>query len=123
MRRFALLSALILGLVGCGPRRTGSAVTVPPAEVLEDLSGNYTMKMALDGDVHYSTAVLKKLSENEFQIARITVYGPLMYRFTLREDASVLSEELGSGAVTYQPAIKKLTIRFEKGASVCELSR
>ena len=46
-----------------------------------------------------------------------------MYGFTLGADATVRSEELGEGNVTYQPQLKKTTIHFEKGGIVCELSR
>ena len=122
MKRLALL--LLLGSAwACGPRAGSSATAVPPAEVLEQLPGNYTMKMVVDDDTRYSTAVVKQLAGNQYQVARITVYGPVYYVFTLGPAATLQSEQLGQGSVTYQSHIQKLTLHFEKGTSVCELSR
>ena len=125
MRHFAIISALLLSaLLSCGPR-TGSQSTLPDARQLQDLPGNYTLKMIVDGESRYSTAIVKQLTDSDFQIARITVYGPVLYGFSLsREDAKVTSPELGKGFVTYQESIKKITIHFEnEGGAVCELSR
>lgn len=122
MKRLALL--LLLGsALACGPRAGSSATGVPPAEVLEQLPGNYTMKMVSGTDTRYSTAVVKEVAVGQYQVARITVYGPVYYVFTLGPSATLQSEQLGQGSVTYQPHIQKLTLHFEKGTSVCELSR
>ena len=122
MKRLAILM-LLGGLLSCGPRTGSSAVTAPPAEVLQQLSGNYTMKMVVADETRYSTAVVKELGNRQFQVARITVYGPVYSVFTLGPDASLASEQLGQGSVSWQPHIQKLTLHFEKGTSVCELSR
>ena len=123
MRHLALISALLLGMLACGPRKTAESL-VPPPQVLSEIPGNFTMKMTLDGESRYSTAVVKELPDGQYQIARITVYGPVLYHFNLGPDASVSSAELGKGAVSYQKNIRKLTIRFEnEGGAICELSR
>lgn len=123
MRKLFMLSAaLVLLLAGCAPKNKNLPIEAP-ASVLEDLPGNYTLKTTVDDSVRYSTAVVTQIAAGEYQISRITVYGPVLYGFRLGEHAVVESEELGSGAVTYTPAIKKTTISFEKGGSLCELSK
>ncbi|MCR4844148.1 MAG: hypothetical protein K5843_04045 [Bacteroidales bacterium] len=123
MRKLFMLSAaLVLLLAGCAPKNKNLPIEAP-ASVLEDLPGNYTLKTTVDDSVRYSTAVVTQIAAGEYQISRITVYGPVLYGFKLGEHAVVESEELGSGAVTYTPAIKKTTISFEKGGSLCELSK
>jgi hypothetical protein len=123
MRKLLMLSAvLVLLLAGCAPKNKNLPIEAP-ASVLEDLPGNYTLKTTVDDSVRYSTAVVTQIAAGEYQISRVTVYGPVLYGFKLGEHAAVQSEELGNGAVTYTPAIKKTTISFEKGGSVCELSK
>ena len=123
MRKLFMLSAvLVLLLAGRAPKNKNLPIEAP-ASVLEDLPGNYTLKTTVDDSVRYSTAVVTQIAAGEYQISRITVYGPVLYGFKLGEHAVVESEELGSGAVTYTPAIKKTTISFEKGGSLCELSK
>ena len=123
MRKLFMLSAaLVLLLAGCAPKNKNLPIEAP-ASVLEDLPGNYTLKTTVDDSVRYSTAVVTQIAAGEYQISRITVYGPVLYGFKLGEHAVVKSEELGSGAVTYTPAIKKTTISFDKGGSLCELSK
>ena len=121
MRKILYLCALAIGLTACYSSNNQPIEATP--KVLEDLPGNYTFKTTVDDSVRYATAVIAQVAEGQYQITRFTVYGPVLYGFTLGEHASVESAELGSGAVTYQPGIKKTTIRFEKGGSLCELSK
>ena len=122
MAAFALLLPCVLS---CGGRSASTPVQPVPAsaEVLQTLPGNYSMKITSAGEIHYSTAVVRSVAAGTYQIARITVYGPVLYGFTVKADASVVSEELGKGQVTWQENIKKLCIRFEREDFVCELSR
>lgn len=122
MNKIFVLAALSVLLAGCSNRNNNLPIEAS-AKVLEDLPGNYTLKTTADDSVRYSTAVVTEIAKGEYQISRVTVYGPVLYSFKLGEHALVESEELGSGAVTYQPGIKKTTIRFEKGGSLCELSK
>lgn len=122
MKKIFVLAALSVLLAGCSNRNNNLPIEAS-AKVLEDLPGNYTLKTTADDSVRYSTAVVTEIAKGEYQISRVTVYGPVLYSFKLGEHALVESEELGSGAVTYQPGIKKTTIRFEKGGSLCELSK
>lgn len=116
-----LLTGLVLLLLSCGPR-TGSATAEAPLSA-ESIPGNYSMKMVVDGQTHYSTAVVKRIPDGRFQIARITVYGPVNYHFSMDQNSLVVSEELGSGKASYQSQLNKTTIRFEKEGALCELSR
>lgn len=117
-----ILAALAVMMAGCAGRDINKPVEAS-AKVLEDLPGNYTFKSTVDGSVRYSTAVVTEIANGEYQISRVTVYGPVLYAFTLGEHAVVESAQLGSGAVTYQRGIKKTTIRFEKEEALCELSK
>ena len=117
-----ILMALAMLLCSCGGPSGLSGEESVPLSVRHSLEGNYTMKLTDPDGTHYSTAVVKELASKQFQVARITVYGPVYYGFTL-DGTSVNSAELGSGAVTYKSAIKKTTIRFQKQEFICELSR
>lgn len=120
----ALFPLSVLTCGGPSTSQSAAATAVPAsAEVLQDLPGNYSMKIQTAGETHYSTAVVRRIAAGEYQIARITVYGPLLYGFRLGPEAVVSSEELGRGTVTWQENIKKVTIRFEREDFVCELSR
>jgi len=123
MKKTIILAALVaIGLAGCAPKNKNLPIEAP-AHVLQTLPGNYTFKTTLDDSVRYSTAVVTEIAQGEYQISRVTVYGPVLYGFKLGEHAAVTSEELGAGSVTYTPGLKKTTISFEKGGSLCELSK
>ena len=117
-----LLGSLVLAL-SCASPASSRQSTIPTPAMLQALEGNYTLKLVSGEDTRYSTAVVKEIAAGQFQVARITVYGPILYSFTLGADATVQSEELGQGSISYQPNIRKTTIHFEKGGIVCELTR
>ena len=126
MKLHLILPVALAALVfSCGgpSASSGSEEESVPSAVLNSLDGNYSMKLTDPSGTHYSTAVVKEVASRQYQIARITVYGPVYYGFSLGEGASVKSEELGSGAVSYKPAIKKTTIRFQKQEFTCELTK
>ena len=81
------------------------------------------MKFTSDGETRYATASIKKVAQRQYQISRVTVYGPAVNTFTVAEDGTVTSEELGTGSITYRSDLKLTTIRFEKTNFLCELSR
>ena len=122
MRKILLLAAVAALMAGCYGRGNNEPIEAAP-KILEDLPGSYTLKNTVDDNVRYSTATVTQVAQGQYQITRVTVYGPVLYSFTLGEHASVESAELGSGTVTYQPGIKKTTIRFEKRGQLCELSK
>ena len=122
MRKTIILAALAAVLAGCSGRNNNEPIEAS-GKVLEDLPGSYTFKTTVDDSVRYSTAVVTQTAAGLYQISRITVYGTVVYGFSLGEHAAVESAELGCGQVTYQPGIKKTTIRFEKGDALCELSK
>ena len=87
------------------------------------IDGNYSMKIMGGEKAHYATATVTEIAEGQYQISRITVYGPVLYGFTLLQNGQVVSEELGHGTVSYKEKIDKTTIRFEREDSICELTR
>ena len=110
-------------LVGCAGRSVQQVSLLPDVQKIGNLEGSYSMKFTSDGETRYATASVKKVAERQYQIARVTVYGPTVYSFTVAEDGTVSSEELGTGSVSYRSDLKLTTIRFEKTNFLCELSR
>ena len=110
-------------LVGCAGRSVQQVSLLPDVQKIGNLEGSYSMKFTSDGETRYATASVKKIAERQYQIARVTVYGPTVYSFTVAEDGTVSSEELGTGTVSYRSDLKLTTIRFEKTNFLCELSR
>ena len=122
--RLALLAlACATVLVGCAGRSVQHVSLLPDVQKIGNLEGSYSMKFTSDGETRYATASVKKIAERQYQIARVTVYGPTVYTFTVAEDGSVSSDELGNGTVSYRSDLKLTTIRFEKTNFLCELSR
>ena len=117
----ALASAAVL--TGCAGRSVQQVSLLPDVQKVGNLEGSYSMKFTSDGETRYATASVKKVAERQYQISRVTVYGPTVYSFTVAEDGAVSSEELGTGTITYRSDLKLTTIRFEKTNFLCELSR
>ena len=126
MKRFRLaylvLSAVVL-FGSCAGRSVQQVSLLPDVQKIGNLEGSYSMKFTSDGETRYATASVKKVAERQYQIARVTVYGPTVYTFTVAEDGTVSSDELGSGGISYRSDLKLTTIRFEKTNFLCELSR
>ena len=118
---FALACATVFA--GCAGRSVQHVSLLPDVQKIGNLEGSYSMKFTSDGETRYATASVKKVAERQYQIARVTVYGPTVYSFTVAEDGTVSSEELGTGTVSYRSDLKLTTIRFEKTNFLCELSR
>ena len=126
MKRFRLaflvLSAAVL-FGSCAGRSVQQVSLLPDVQKIGNLEGSYSMKFTSDGETRYATASVKKIAERQYQIARVTVYGPTVYTFTVAEDGTVSSDELGTGGISYRSDLKLTTIRFEKTNFLCELSR
>ena len=118
---FALAAAVVFG--SCAGRSVQQVSLLPDVQKIGNLEGSYSMKFTSDGETRYATASVKKIAERQYQISRVTVYGPAVYTFTVAEDGTVTSEELGTGTITYRSDLKLTTIRFEKTNFLCELSR
>ena len=123
LRRLAFLSVLAVALCSCAGRSVKQVSVLPDVQKIGNLEGSYSMKFTSDGETRYATASVKKIAERQYQIARVTVYGPTVYTFTVAEDGTVTSDELGTGTITYRSDLKLTTIRFEKTNFLCELSR
>ena len=122
--RLAILALAAAALLaGCAGRSVQQVSILPDIQKIGNLEGSYSMKFTSDGETRYATASVKKIAERQYQIARVTVYGPTVYSFTVAEDGTVTSEELGTGTVSYRSDLKLTTIRFEKTNFLCELSR
>ncbi|MBR2747846.1 MAG: hypothetical protein IKD95_05805 [Bacteroidales bacterium] len=117
----ALAAAAVLA--GCAGRSVQQVSLLPDVQKIGNLEGSYSMKFTSDGETRYATASIKKVAQRQYQISRVTVYGPAVYTFTVAEDGTVTSEELGTGSITYRSDLKLTTIRFEKTNFLCELSR
>ena len=118
---FALAAAVVLG--SCAGRSVQQVSLMPDVQKIGNLEGSYSMKFTSDGETRYATASVKKVAERQYQIARVTVYGPTVYSFIVAEDGTVSSDELGTGSISYRSDLKLTTIRFEKTNFLCELSR
>ena len=123
LRLVSLALAAAFVLEGCAGRSVQQVSLLPDVQKIGNLEGSYSMKFTSDGETRYATASVKKVAERQYQIARVTVYGPTVYSFTVAEDGTVSSEELGTGTVSYRSDLKLTTIRFEKTNFLCELSR
>ncbi|MBQ3767103.1 MAG: hypothetical protein II874_10265 [Bacteroidales bacterium] len=123
LRRLTLFSAIAVVLCSCAGRSAKQVSVLPDVQKIGNLEGNYSMKFTMAGETRYATAAVKKTGDREYQIARVTVYGPTVYTFRLGEDGTVSSEELGTGSITYRSDLKLTTIRFEKPDFQCELTR
>ena len=122
--RLAILALAVAAvLAGCAGRSVQQVSLLPDVQKIGNLEGSYSMKFTSDGETRYATASVKKVAERQYQIARVTVYGPTVYSFTVADDGTVSSEELGAGTVSYRSDLKLTTIRFEKTHFLCELSR
>ena len=121
--RLAFLALVLAALSGCAGRSVQQVSALPDVQKIGNLEGSYSMKFTSDGETRYATASVKKVAERQYQIARVTVYGPTVYSFTVAEDGTVSSDELGTGTVSYRSDLKLTTIRFEKTNFLCELSR
>ena len=121
--RPVFLSVLCAVLLSCAGRSVQQVSLLPDVQKIGNLEGSYSMKFTSDGETRYATASVKKIAERQYQIARVTVYGPAVYIFTVAEDGTVTSDELGAGSISYRSDLKLTTIRFEKTNFLCELSR
>ena len=119
----AFLTIALAVLPGCAGRPVQQVSLLPDVQKIGSLEGSYSMKFTSDGETRYATASVKKIAQRQYQIARVTVYGPAVYTFTVAEDGTVSSEDLGTGSITYRSDLKLTTIRFEKTNFLCELSR
>ena len=119
----AFLSLAFAVLPSCAGRPVQQVSILPDVQKIGSLEGSYSMKFTSDGETRYATASIKKVAQRQYQISRVTVYGPAVYTFTVAEDGTVTSEELGTGSITYRSDLKLTTIRFEKTNFLCELSR
>ena len=121
--RLAILTLAFVLLKGCAGRPVQQVSVLPDVQKIGSLEGSYSMKFTSDGETRYATASVKKIAQRQYQISRVTVYGPAVYTFTVAEDGTVISDELGTGTITYRSDLKLTTIRFEKTNFLCELSR
>ena len=123
IRQLVLFVVLGMAFSGCVGRSVQQVSVIPDIQKIGNLEGSYSMTFTSMGETRYSTAVVKKVSDHEYQIARVTVYGPVLYTFKLGNDATVSSAELGEGELSYRDDLKQTTIRFERENFICELTR
>ena len=114
---FALAAAVVFG--SCAGRSVQQVSLLPDVQKIGNLEGSYSMKFTLDGETRYATASVKKIAERQYQIARVTVYGPTVYSFTVAEDGTVTSDELGSALpIILVAAALATACEFHSGTTV-----
>lgn len=89
----------------------------------DTFAGTYTTKLITGENIGRYTAVVEEYAVDSYRIEVLTEYGKSIYTFKLMPDGTVDSPELGTGAVSYNEDIKKLTIEFLGGSQKCEFSR
>ena len=70
-----------------------------------------------------SVEMMRILTTTPIDLAFLDMEMPDTDGFTVAEDGTVSSDELGTGTVSYRSDLKLTTIRFEKTNFLCELSR
>ena len=125
---------VILLLVACGvayvmmqPTLGGGHVDQPTEQlqnyIPETFVGNYSMRISSGEQKDYRTAVVKEYTADSYSVEVISEYGKLVFSFSVQQDGSVLSPELGTGVVKYKESINKLTIEFTREDGQCVLTR
>ena len=84
--RLAFLAFAVAFLAGCAGRSVQQVSVLPDVQKIGNLEGSYSMKFTSDGETRYATASVKKIAQRQYQIARVTVYGPTVYTFVIGED-------------------------------------
>lgn len=119
--RTLLLTVFLLALTSCGffeSRKAPVAQTPVPA-----LEGNYQMFLSAGGESRQTTAAVRKIGKDFYQIARVSDYGIKYYAFVCQGDSLLFSEELGEGRLAWDAKLGKITITFNKEGNICELTR
>ena len=49
---------------------------------LQNLEGNYSMKMTSDGETSLTSASVQRIADDRYSVTRVTVYGPMHYSFS-----------------------------------------
>ena len=101
---FALAAAVVFG--SCAGRSVQQVSLLPDVQKIGNLEGSYSMKFTSDGETRYATASVKKIAERQYQIARVTVYGPTVYSFTVAED--------GTGFLPFRPQTHDHPVRKDE---------
>lgn len=89
------------------------------------LDGNYTLREMNGGTLvnGIRTAAIKKTSESQARILVTSEFGPEFYDFTLNTNGIVKSEQLGTGEITYNKKLDKITLTFKQGERICEFTK
>ena len=92
---------------------------------INHLEGNYTLRETYDGKLvnGIRTAAIKKTSESLARILVSTEYGPEFYDFSLNTGGIIKSEQLGTGEITHNERLDKITLTFKQGERICEFTR
>lgn len=127
---WAVVAALVIGLMyyqkpfnGGDTNPTQTEVSIAPA--LNKLEGNYTLREKNAGTLvnGIRTAAIKKESDTQARILVTSEYGPEFYDFTITVDGKIQSEQLGTGDITYNERLDKVTLTFKQGERLCEFTK
>lgn len=94
-------------------------------KAIDKIEGNYTLREK-NGSTSINgirTAAIKKVSDTEARILVTSEYGPEFYDFTFTSDGKIQSEKLGTGEISYNDRLDKITITFKEGERICEFTK
>lgn len=89
----------------------------------ESYAGVYNMKLTSGSDVSQYVVVVESFAIDRYRMEVVTDYGKQIYTFSVMEDGSVMSPELGKAKVTYKKSIDKLSLEFTGVNVTCVLTK
>ena len=89
----------------------------------ESYSGVYSMKMISGENTSVYVVVVESFAVDRYRMEVVTEYGKEIYTFTVMEDGSVVSPELGKAKVEYKRSIDKLSLEFTGVNLRCVLTK
>lgn len=94
------------------------------SKALSKIDGNYAMREISDGVLvnGIRTAAIK-VKDSQGQILVVSEYEPEIIDFTINLDGTLISNQLGTGEITYNERLDKITLRFKQNDVVCEFTK
>ena len=79
-----------------------------------DIEGNYTFESETDGEMTYSSAVLKRTGENIYKLLITTKGDPVIFDLTYNAETMCLSsDDLGVGNIHHDKTLDIIQIKFQ----------
>ena len=116
MMAISLIMFLIMPKNNPMPVRDNVDYSTIKTEVIDPsfLAGNFTFKTESGERTAYSSAILRHIEQNKFQLQVNTEASPLLYELTfIPESFSFSSIELGTGIINYNKDLNSIKIKFQ----------